>query len=259
MKLKDKKIVFAGCSFTYGHGLWHYTKEEGLPKDDKVIYYEFPESLKFMEDNRFARLVSEHFGAKEILKPTTSGCDEISLYFIRELFGLKPSNEWAKCKLNYEEVSHVIFQTSFLDRCSLYENGKRLQVYNFENFVNNPRYDEGDLGLFWDKLKLFYYNEIQNLFEFLEEKNIKCYMIAMDDDYRDLIEKDEYMMKRFIEIEYDGKTFNNFRSLSDYNQKLIICNDTDFFDNPPKDLHPGLEWHRIISDSIIKKLESDLS
>ena len=212
-----------------------------------------------MEDNRFARLVSEHFGAKEILKPTTSGCDEISLYFIRELFGLKSSNEWAKCKLNYEEVSHVIFQTSFLDRCSLYENGKRLQVYNFENFVNNPRYDEGDLGLFWDKLKLFYYNEIQNLFEFLEEKNIKCYMIAMDDDYRDLIEKDEYMMKRFIEIEYDGKTFNNFRSLSDYNQKLIICNDTDFFDNPPKDLHPGLEWHRIISDSIIKKLESDLS
>jgi hypothetical protein len=212
-----------------------------------------------MEDNRFARLVSEHFGAKEILKPTTSGCDEISLYFIRELFGLKSSNEWAKCKLNYEEVSHVIFQTSFLDRCSLYENGKRLQVYNFENFVNDPRYDEGDLGLFWDKLKLFYYNEIQNLFEFLEEKNIKCYMIAMDDDYRDLIEKDEYMMKRFIEIEYDGKTFNNFRSLSDYNQKLIICNDTDFFDNPPKDLHPGLEWHRIISDSIIKKLESDLS
>jgi hypothetical protein len=260
MKLKDKKIIFAGCSFTYGHGLWHYTKEEGLPKDDKVIrYHEFPESLKFMEDNRFARLVSEHFGAKEISKPTTSGNDEVSLYFIRELFGLKHPKRWTEDELNYEEVSHVIFQTSFLDRCSLYENGKRLQVYNFENFVNNPRYDEGDLGLFWDKLKLFYYNEIQNLFEFLEEKNIKCYMIAMDDDYRDLIEKDEYMMKRFIEIEYDGKTFNNFRSLSDYNQKLIICNDTDFFDNPPKDLHPGLEWHRIISDSIIKKLESDLS
>jgi hypothetical protein len=260
MKLKDKKIVFAGCSFTYGHGLWHYTKEEGLPKDDKVIhYYEFPESLKFMEDNRFARLVSEHFGAKEILKPTTSGCDEISLYFIRELFGLKPSDEWAKCKLNYEEVSHLIFQTSFLDRCGLFVNEKRIQISDLENFTFNPRCDEGDLGMFWGNLKSFYYKEIQELFQFLEEKNIKCYMIAMENDYQDLIEKDESMMKRFIEIEYDGKTFNNFSSLSEYNKKLIICNDTDFFDEPPKDLHPGLEWQRIVASSIIKKLETDLS
>lgn len=260
MMFKGKKIIFAGCSFTYGHGLWHYTKEKGLPKDDKVIhYYEFPESLKFTEDNRFGRLVSEHFGGKEILKPTTSGNDEVSLYFIRELFGLKHPKRWTEDSLNYEEVSHVIFQTSFLDRCSLHENGKRLQVYDFENYTDNPRHDENDLGIFWEKLKLFYYNEIRNLFEFLEEKNIKCYMIAMDDDYRDLIEKDEYMLNRFIDIEYDGKTFNNFRSLSDYNQKLIICNDTNFFDNPPKDLHPGLEWHRIVSDSIIKKLESELS
>jgi hypothetical protein len=260
MKLKDKKIIFAGCSFTYGHGLWHYSKEEGLPKDDKIIhYYEFPESLKFMKDNRFARLVSNHFKSTEILKPTTSGNDEVSLYFIRELFGLKDPKRWTNDELNYEEVSHVIFQTSFLDRCSLYENGKRIQVSDFENNTFNPRFDEGNLGMFWEKLKLFYYNEIQSLFEFLEEKNIKCYMIAMDDDYQDLIEKDQSMMRRFIEIEYNGKIFNNFLSLSEYNKKLIICNDTDFFDDPPKDLHPGLEWHRIISDSIIKKLESDLS
>jgi hypothetical protein len=30
MKLKDKKIVFAGCSFTYGHGLWHKDLHPGL-------------------------------------------------------------------------------------------------------------------------------------------------------------------------------------------------------------------------------------
>lgn len=41
-------------------------------------------------------------------------------------------------------------------------------------------------------------------------------------------------------------------------KKLIICNDIDFFDDPPKDLHPGPKWHRIVADSIIKKLESDL-
>lgn len=255
-----KKIIFAGCSFTYGHGLWHYTKEEGLPKDDKVIhYYEFPESLHFMEKKRFARLVSEHLGAKEILKPTTSGNDEVSLYFIRELFGLKNPKRWTEDELNYDEVTHLIFQTSFLDRCSLYENGRRIQVLDFEDYFSNPRISTSDLGQFWEKMKLFYYNEIRNLFEFLEEKNIKCYMIAMDNDYQDLIEKDDYIKKRFIQIDYDEKTFNTFRFLWEYNPKLSICNDTDFFDSPPKDLHPTLEWHKVIANSIIKKLESDLS
>jgi len=187
-----KKIIFAGCSFTYGHGLWQYTKEIGLPTDDRVIHYnEFPESLHFMENNRFARLVSNHFGMKEILKPTTSGCDEVSLYFIRELFGLKQPKGWTKDELNYE--------------------------------------------------------------------NIKCYMIAMDNDYQDLIENDEFIKERFIQIDYDRKTFNNFRSLWEYNPKLSICNDTDFFETPPKDLHPTLEWHKVIANSIIKKLESDMS
>lgn len=260
MKLKEKKIIFAGCSFTFGHGLWYYTKDQGLPKDNRVIYYsDFPESITFMENNRFPRLVSNHFGATEIVKPTTSGCDEDSLNFIKEIFGLEQPARWSDFRFDYDKVSHVIFQTSFLDRCSLYENGKRLQIYDFKNFTNKPRYDKSDLGLFWEKLKLFYYNEIQSLFEFLEEKNIKCYMIAMDDDYQDLIEKDLSMIKRFIKIDYDGKIFNNFRSLSEYNKKLIICNDIDFFEHPPKDLHPGLEWHRIVADSIIKKLESDLS
>jgi hypothetical protein len=255
-----KKIIFAGCSFTYGHGLWHYTKEEGLPKDDKVIHYhEFPESLDFMEKNRFARLVSEHLGAKEILKPTTSGNDEVSLYFIRELFGLKNPKRWTEDELNYDEVTHLIFQTSFLDRCSLFENGRRIHVSDFEDYFLNPRISTSDLGQFWEKMKLFYYNEIRNLFEFLEEKNIKCYMIAMDNDYQDLIEKDDYIKKRFIQIDYDEKTFNTFRSLWEYNPKLSICNDTDFFNSPPKDLHPTLEWHKVIANSIIKKLELDLS
>lgn len=259
MELKNKKIIFAGCSFTYGHGLWHYSKVKDLPQDDTVIHYhEFPESLYFMENNRFAHLVSNYFGAKEVLKPTTSGCDEVSLNFVKELFGLRKPAEWATERVNYDEVSHLIFQTSFLDRCGLFENGKRVQIVDFGS-TDNPRLVENDLGLFWDKLKLFYYSEIQNLFQFLEEKKIKCYMIAMDDDYQDLIEKDESMMRRYIKINYDGKIFNTFRSLSEYNEKLIICNDTDFFDDPPKDLHPGLEWHSVVANSIIKKLESDLS
>ena len=45
----------------------------------------------------------------------------------------------------------------------------------------------------------------------------------------------------------------------EYVEYLIFFSDTDFFDEPPKDLHPGLEWQRIVASSIIKKLETDLS
>jgi hypothetical protein len=75
----------------------------------------------------------------------------------------------------------------------------------------------------------------------------------------DLIEQDDYIRQRYIKLEYDGKLFNNFLDLFVYNQKLMIVNDVDNFDYPPKDLHPSLECHRIVADSIIKKLETDLS
>ena len=255
-----KKIIFAGCSFTYGHGLWQYTKEIGLPTDDRVIHYnEFPESLHFMENNRFARLVSNHFGMKEILKPTTSGCDEVSLYFIRELFGLKQPKGWTKDELNYDEVSHLIFQTSYLDRCALYENGKKMKIYDSQTIWKDGGKIIKDVEYFWNELKFYYYNKIKEMFHFLEEKNIKCYMLSLTDDYWDLIQEDEYITKRFIKLEYDGKSFNNYLDLFRYDQKLIIANDIDNFDDPPKDFHPTLKCHKAVADSIIKKLETDLS
>lgn len=249
MDYNIKKMVFAGCSFTFGHGLWHYTKEEGLPKNDKVVHkFEFPKSIKFLEDNRFSRLVANHFETENILKPFTAGCDEVSIQFIKEVFGINTDGiNWQKTILNYDEVSHLIFQTSFLDRCALCDNEKKISIYD----------SNVDLKSFWDELKLFYYNEIRNLFEMLEGKNIKCYMLAMNKDYYDLIQGDEFMKKRFIEIEYDGKKFNDFENLLKYDKKLRIVNDVNFFDSPPKDLHPSLECQRIVADSIIKKLKTN--
>jgi hypothetical protein len=145
-----------------------------------------------------------------------------------------------------------------LDRCNLYEGDKELSIYDFNSNYKGIEVRE-EVASFWDKLKNYYFNEIITLFETLEDKNIKCYMISMTDDYQDLIEKNEYIQSRLIEIEYDSKLFNNFLNLFDYNKKLSIVNDTDFFDDPPKDLHPTLEWHKIVANSIIKRIETDLS
>jgi len=265
MKLKDKKIIFAGCSFTYGHGLWHYSKEKGLPKNDEIIhlYYEFPESLNFMENNKFPRLVSNYFGIKEISKPPTSGSDEVSLHFIRELFGLKYPKTWTEYELNYEEVSHVIFQTSYLDRCFLIKDGKEIHIGDlaqvWKNYGNINMHIAQNVSEFWQELKTTYYNKIRDMFLFLEDKGIKCYMLAITDDYFDLIENDEFIKNRFIGIEYNGDTFKNFSDLFEFDKKLMIINDTDNFEDPPKDFHPTLKCHKVVAESIIKKLETDLS
>jgi lysozyme len=124
-------MVFLGCSFTFGHGLWHYTKEEGLPKDDICISpKDFPNAYTFMKNNRFSKIVSNHFGKFDIVKSHTAGCDEVSLEFLSEILGI---NTWQRKyttdeSFNFDQISHVIFQTSYLDRCALYENGKKVSL-----------------------------------------------------------------------------------------------------------------------------------
>jgi len=256
-----KRIIFAGCSFTYGHGLWQYTKEEGMSKDDVwVSPKEFPVSLDFMRKNRFPRLVSKYFGTLEVIRDFTSGSDQLSLEFVPELLRFNTwEPKWAKVDLDFSEISHLVFQTSYLDRCSLIKDGKEIWIGDLAKVWKNYPNISPNVKEFWTELKITYYNKIRDLFLFLEDKGIKCYMLAITDDYFDLIKNDEFIKSRFIDIEYNGTTFKNFGDLFAFDKKLMIINDTDNFEDPPKDFHPSLKCHRIVANSIIKKLESDLS
>ena len=261
MDYKMKRIIFAGCSFTYGHGLWQYTKEEGMSKDDVwVSPKEFPVSLDFMRKNRFPRLVSKYFGTLEVIRDFTSGSDKLSLEFVPELLRFNTwEPKWAKVDLDFSEISHLVFQTSYLDRCSLIKDGKEIWIGDLAKVWKNYPNISPNVKEFWTELKITYYNKIRDLFLFLEDKGIKCYMLAITDDYFDLIKNDEFIKSRFIDIEYNGTTFKNFGDLFAFDKKLMIINDTDNFEDPPKDFHPSLKCHRIVANSIIKKLESDLS
>lgn len=261
MDYKMKRIIFAGCSFTFGHGLWQYTKEEGLSKSDVYVTpKEFPVSFDFMRKNRYARLVSNYFGTNEIIRDFTSGSDQLNLEYVPEVLRFNTwEPKWAKADFDFSEVSHLVFQTSYLDRCSLIKEGKEIWVGNLGNAWKNQPNIAPNVKEFWSELKMTYYNKIRDLFVFLEEKGIKCYMLAITDDYFDLIKNDDFIKNRFINIEYNGKTFRNYGELFAYDKKLMIINDTDNFDDPPQDYHPSLKCHRIVANSIIQKLESDMS
>ena len=63
-------MIFAGCSFTWGHGLYYYsnlpTIKEPPPDayDAKLVNYSH---LKFMESVRYPRIVADHFNSFEFV------------------------------------------------------------------------------------------------------------------------------------------------------------------------------------------------
>jgi len=46
--------------------------------------------------------------------------------------------------------------------------------------------------------------------------------------------------------------------LTDLNKHLLICNDSDNLKIKINDRHPSKECHKIIADSIIKKIEKEI-
>ena len=77
--MKDN-IIFGGCSFTWGQGLYYSNPNfKDLPIQADGIYdhndKSFPSSehLKYMEENRFAAQVSKHFNVLPIVDKVNGG------------------------------------------------------------------------------------------------------------------------------------------------------------------------------------------
>jgi hypothetical protein len=96
----------------------------------------------------------------------------------------------------------------------------------------------------------------QNL-QFYESKGIKTILLNWEPLYLPHIEKDEWLSKRSIGFDFNGKKYSCIRELMNENRFLHINSDDEYFDDTPKDHHPSKQCHRIIADNIIKKIESN--
>jgi hypothetical protein len=96
----------------------------------------------------------------------------------------------------------------------------------------------------------------QNL-QFYESKGIKTIILNWEAEYLPLIQNDEWLSKRSIGFDFNGKKYSCIRELMNENRFLHINSDDEYFDDTPKDHHPSKQCHRIIADNIIKKIESN--
>ena len=265
-----KGLIFAGCSFTWGQGLYYYSGLDTLLEPDPDCY---DASLvtdahkRYMETLRYPRLVANHFNTFEVVSKQNGGSEESSMDFINSAFGIgKKFGFLIDQEFSFTEIEYVIIQTSQPNRNGFYfkYEGEECKFLIHEKSSKGKFYEwlieERKLTIdeWFEEHKETYIEKIKSLMKFLESNGIKTKILCWENDYLNLIRSDIFMYNRFIPLEYRGDHFSSIRDLMSKHPHLTINSDYDNFQDPPKDHHPSKECHQVLAGSVIKSIENDL-
>jgi hypothetical protein len=256
-----KGIIFAGCSFTWGQGLYYYSdfpnvvpQTDGDFKPHKIT----DAHIKFKDTLRFPKLVAEYFNTIEITRKPNGGNDRMSMKFVDNILNEGGTDG----KYYIEEIDYIILQTSQIVRNGfefIYNDTK----YNITDknsdkiFINwlvqeNLTYDEW-FRSFCQQV----FDEIKKFFIFYEEKGIKTRILSWQNDLVPYILNDDFMNERHIKLQFTN-TYNSIDDLIKNNENMLISNDYSTFENPIDDGHPSKFCHKIIADSIITNIKKTI-
>ncbi len=267
-----KGIVFAGCSFTYGHGLEYYSpNKDYIDKPEiQITYIEDNVLIKTREELRFSNLVSEHFNTFDVVRRYTSGNDQDSFLFLDHLFDRSHEHPHiTEQRFDYENIEYIIFQTSYPDRCFFkLNNGELLRLSDYQDtkgYISNEMFkilkENGveDFEKYYNLLITQLFNDLKNTLQYYESKNIKCLFWNLTSDFIQHIDNDNWMKERHIKLYYNEKCYLCWKDMfEDNNFDLEIIGDNEFFGKiTPYDRHPSKKAHQIIGQSIIKKIEEN--
>jgi hypothetical protein len=269
-----KGILFGGCSFTWGQGLYHYSDLERLHHTDKSYLFNPNDvttaQLRMMRSIRFSRLVANHFGTFDFQKIQNGGSEDVNFEFINSMFHPGPNNAIKSPHLTNETYDYDDFDFFILQTSQLYRNRFNFTLNdepqssiiwnsangsNVENFKKWMFKNDLDIDEWAEIFKNLQIKRLIEKFQFLESKGIKCRFLCWEDDLMEKIKSNEYLNKRLITLEYNLVRYNTIARMMHINRYLEISRDFDNFIEPPKDHHPSKKCHEIIADSIIKNLE----
>jgi hypothetical protein len=266
---ETKGMVFAGCSFTWGQGLYYYSnlptlREPGMYRYNGEIVTDAHK--RYMQSVRFPRLVANHFKTFELVSYHNGGRETDSFMFLKKVFNLIPESQFLHLfneKFHFNEIEYIVLQTSQINRNSYY--------YEFEGTTYEYRiHDDSSHSKFYEYLsknnitfedalkdlanKLFV--EIKDNLKFYENCGIKTLLLHWENDYSQQSESDEWIKERLVTFDYNGKNYKSINDLMMADRNLEISEDYRSFIVPPKDGHPSLECNKIIADAIINKIEN---
>jgi hypothetical protein len=264
-----KGILFGGCSFTWGQGLYYYSNLNRLPilENDYTYHPELIKEshLRFKDSIRYPRLVANNFNTFEVFKDNNNkdlgngGSEDDTFDFFDNIFENK--------RFFYDDFDYIIIQLSNVYRNKFYYTHNNLinsvilnpKYSHFQNDTNNIKeYYINSSITFEDIMKdhlLQQYTRLRKKMLYYEEQGIKTRILSWQDDLLDLIFSDEFTNDRFIKMEYNNTTVNTIEDLMrlDNNKFTIECD--KFFTEKILDNHPSKYCHKIIADSIIKNIK----
>lgn len=271
----SKGILFAGCSFTWGQGLYYYSNMPTL-KEPPPDHYQSQlvrwTHHKFQETIRYPRLVANHFNTFELTQNFNGGGTHSIIKYWEEKFretgDFQKSIDDGTQYYDYNDVSHVFFQFTQWSRTELTitHDGKtigpkqRYEIWQNPEHLNtfiqwlnaqNITFDE-----FLHRSKQEDVARVKAFLENFESRGIKTAMLTWPDDMVEYIQNDPWMSERFIRLEHNGSTWSSIEQLMRAHKELTINSDFEYFKEPPKDHHPSMACHRIMAEAIIKYLEN---
>lgn len=282
-------IIFAGCSFTWGQGLWSYLEtDEHVPSYDEYIFENKPlppGSYEIRNKLRFPTLVSNHFDKTPIVKLSNGGCEYENIEFIHAIFNpLNHDTHLTNSFHKYNEIDYIILQTSQIYRNSFsfhysgdeylitstpnsenlgmirkieYDSQNLKQYVELNNFdilykwLNENDYDiENFISMMGDRVL----EKVETTLKFYESKGIKTKILCWQNEQLSRIFKSDFLSKRFIPLEYENQVFNSIDDMYTQYPELMLKNDPTVLHNPGNDEHPSKKCHQIISNSIINQI-----
>lgn len=270
-----KGILFGGCSFTWGQGLYHYSNLSNLRATSENYSFNSKAVTEAMirhkNSLRFSRLVANELNTFEVCKEDVGqllgngGSEDETFAYFDYLFNVER-------KFSYNDFSHIIIQLSNpyrnyfefeLNGVSYRTKILNTHLYNridddvvggekFEEYCNLHNYSIEDV----QEINLNnQYKKLKEKVIFYNGKNIDVKIICWFDDIVGISKNDNFFSDKIIKFKYNNKNFGTIMSLMGSDENMVI--EDDFKKNKKmtiKDRHPSKLCHEIIADSIVRNL-----
>lgn len=271
-----KGLLFGGCSFTWGQGLYFYSELNRLVYPKTEYGYSAKDitdaQIKFKDTIRFPRLVADHFKTFEVFKNVNGGSEDESFDFFDYIFSDQSKNR-QHSHFGYDRYQYDDFEFIILQLSQLYRNKFYFEldgVTEFSNFTPKSDYADTTKLLKWMDVNNFNEDEwgsqlseqqLKRLIErllFYEEKGIKTLILPWEDQMLHLLKSNEFLNKRLIPINYNNNKFDTIDELQKKHKNMVIKYDYEFFgEKTPEDHHPSKLCHKVLSESIINHIEKN--
>jgi hypothetical protein len=275
-----KGILFPGDSFTWGEGLHMYSELPDIKFDemghDGKNYT--PSHVKFIEANRFARKVANHFNTFELVRTSNGGSNNMIFDFIDNLpkqyklnnMPAVGSDRVARSgEYRIEDFDYIVLQLTDMFRDEVKFEYKDVIGYcNIKSSVSMNRSGFSDYlkDEFDNSINVFIEYYLQKLmdniiekFKIYESKGIKrCFIHTWQNEPIPFLQNNSYLNERWITYNVDNKIYNSIWDLQRNKLKGMCINDDEFFLKKGIIVyngHTSLAAHNIQAKAIIKKIE----